>query len=54
MRTHLDIEHNTGAAAKGGFKANSLLGFSAAKEEVDARDERSDERGGRGRGRGGK
>ena len=35
LRTHLDIEHNTGAAAKGGFKANSLLGFSAMKEEVE-------------------
>jgi len=54
LRTHLDIEHNTGAAAKGGFKANSLLGFSAVEEEVDADAERSDERGGRGRGRGGK
>ena len=55
LQTHIEIEHQGGAAAsKGKVKANALLGFSqAAKSDSD--DERDDNnRGGRGKGRGGR
>ena len=57
LRTHIEIEHTqTGPAAKGAFKANSLLGFAKEKGAEDSDEERGEQsgRGGRGRGRGGK
>lgn len=42
LRTHLDIEHNSGAGTKGAFKANSLLGFAGGKGGEDSDEEREE------------